>query len=61
MNRPQGYMAQIHVPEGHPRYDKFCDWAKDANPIWYKYGKSSVGMNGIWVSHNAWLGLPDPK
>jgi hypothetical protein len=59
--RPQGYMAQVHVPERHPRYDKLSDWAKGANPIWYKYSKSSAGINGLWVSHNAWNGLPDPK
>jgi hypothetical protein len=59
--RPQGYMAQVFVPEGNSRYAKLCEWAKNANPIWWKYGKSSDNRNGIWVSHIAWNGLPDPK
>jgi hypothetical protein len=56
--RPQGYMAQVFVPEGHSRYAKLCEWAKEADPIWWKYGKSSAGIAGIWVSHDAWDGVP---
>lgn len=57
--RPQGYMAQVFVPEGHPRYPALCERAKDADPIWWKYGNSSEGVVGIWVSHNFWNNLPD--
>lgn len=57
--RPQGYMAQIFVPEGHVRYASLCERAKDSDPIWWKYGKSSEGVAGIWVSHNFWNNLPD--
>lgn len=55
--RPQGYMAQVFVPEGHSRYAKLCEWAETASPIWWKFGKASDGRQGIWVSHDAWNGL----
>lgn len=58
-DRPQGYLASIFVPEGHPRYAKLEEWAKDAKPIWWKYGKSSDNRAGLWVSRNAWEGIPD--
>ncbi len=54
--RPQGYMAQVFVPEGHSRYSHLCEWAKTAKPIWWKYGQASDGRQGIWVSHDAWEG-----
>jgi hypothetical protein len=57
--RPQGYMAQVFVPEGHPRYAALCERAKNADPIWWKYGNSSEGVVGIWVSHNFWNNVPD--
>lgn len=53
-DRPAGSLAQVFVPEGHPRYDKLCEWAKDAGPMWWKFGKSSDNRSGIWVSHEAW-------
>jgi hypothetical protein len=55
--RPQGYMAQVFVPEGHARYAKLVEWAETAAPIWWKYGKASDGRQGLWVSHDAWNGL----
>ncbi len=51
---PQGHLAQVFVPEGHARYDVLVKWAETAQPVWWKYGKSSDGRNGIWVSHGAW-------
>ena len=57
--RPQGYMAQIFVPDGHVRYQALCDRAANSDPIWWKYGKASDGKHGIWVSHNFWNNLPD--
>lgn len=59
--RPQGYMAQVFVPEGHQRYAALCERAKNSAPIWWKYGKSSEGVVGIWVSHNFWNNLPDKQ
>jgi hypothetical protein len=53
-DRPAGCLAQVFVPEGHPRYAKLCEWAKDASPMWWKYGNASDGRQGIWVSHEAW-------
>jgi len=57
--RPQGYMAQIFVPEGHARYEAMENRAKVSDPIWWRYGKSSDGRSGIWVSHNFWNNAPD--
>lgn len=58
-DRPQGYRATIFVPEGHRRYDYLVEWAKDAKPIWWKYGKSSDGRQGIWVAQFAFDGTPE--
>lgn len=57
--RPQGYMAQVFVPVGHPRYEALCKRAESADPIWWKYGTASDGRQGIWVSHNFWNNVPD--
>ena len=59
--RPQGYMAQIFVPEGHNRYQALVERARESDPIWWKFGKASDGRAGIWVSHNAWNNIPDSK
>lgn len=53
-DRPAGSLAQIFVPEGHQRYAGLVDWAKEAAPAEWTYGKASDGRNGIWVSHSAW-------
>jgi hypothetical protein len=60
-DRPQGYLASIFVPEGHPRYAKLEEWTKDAESMWWKYGNSSEGRKGLWVSRNAWEGVPEIK
>jgi hypothetical protein len=52
--RPQGYLAQVFVPEGHPRYARLVKWTETAAPMWWKYGQSSDGRAGLWVSHEAW-------
>jgi hypothetical protein len=54
--RPPGSKATIFVPEGHSRYAKLVKWAETAEPLWWKYGKSSDGRHGIWVSWSAWNG-----
>lgn len=51
---PAGHLAQIFVPEGHPRYAKLIEWTETSQPVWWKYGKSSDGRYGLWVSHEAW-------
>lgn len=53
-HRPQGYLAQVFVPEGNPRYAGLVEWTKEAEPMWWKYGQSSDGRQGLWVSHEAW-------
>lgn len=51
---PAGSLAQVFVPEGHSRYGKLLEWTNTAQPVWWKFGKSSDGRNGLWVSHDAW-------
>jgi hypothetical protein len=51
---PAGSLAQVFVPEGHTRYAAMMAWAETAQPVWWKFGKSSDGRSGIWVSHDAW-------
>jgi len=58
-DRPQGYLASIFVPEGHPRYERLEEWAKSAKPMWWKYGNASDGRKGLWVSRGAWEGTPE--
>lgn len=58
-DRPQGYLATIFVPEGHNHYEQLTEWAKDAKPMWWKYGTASDGRRGIWVSRFAWEGAPE--
>jgi len=58
-DRPQGYLATIFVPEGHPRYEKLVEWTKEAKPMWWKYGKASDGRQGLWVARFAWEGTPE--
>jgi hypothetical protein len=58
-DRPQGYLATIFVPEGHTRYSALVEWNKDAKPMWWKYGNASDGRRGLWVSRNAWEGVPE--
>lgn len=54
-----GSLANVFVPNDNPRYGRLVEWCKQANPIWYRYGKSSDGRDGIWVGRNHWDdGLP---
>ena len=53
-DRPQGYLATIFVPEGHHRYASLVAWTETVAPMWWKYGNSSDGRPGIWVSLDAW-------
>lgn len=53
-NRPPGSLATIFVPEGHHRYANLVAWTETADPIWWKYGGSSDGRSGLWVSLEAW-------
>lgn len=53
---PAGSLAQVFVPEGHPRYAKLLEWTESAQAVWWKFGKSSEGRAGLWVSHTAWSG-----
>lgn len=53
-DRPAGSLAQVFVPEGHPRYAKLIKWTETAQAMWWKFGQSSDGRMGLWVSHEAW-------
>jgi hypothetical protein len=56
---PQGALAQVFVPEGHPRYAVFVKWTEKAPLVWWKFGASSDGRKGLWVSWKAWNGEMD--
>lgn len=50
-----GDLATVHVPDGHVRYSKLVEWSKTADPRKFRFGKSSEGKPGIWVSYDEWL------
>jgi hypothetical protein len=50
-----GDLAQVFVPQGHVRYQALVDWTTNANPRFWKFGKSSDGRLGLWVTRNAWM------
>lgn len=59
--RPPGYLANLFVPEGHVRYPGLVDWAKDADPKLYAFGRSSDNRAGIWIARGIWENPPAPR
>jgi hypothetical protein len=51
-NPPPGHFGKLHVPANHARYAQLVEWAKTADAKWWRFGKSSVGVDGIWVPIN---------
>jgi hypothetical protein len=49
-----GDLATIFVPVGHPRYSALIEWARTADPRFWKHGRSSDNGAGIWVSYDIW-------
>lgn len=62
-NRPQGSLANLFVPEGHPRYARLVEWTKTADPVFWRFGSSSDGRPGLHIPLNIWQeGVPvQPK
>lgn len=61
INRPQGALANVHVPESSPRYERLVEWTKTAEPYLWKFGPSSEGELGLWVALSIWQeGVPRP-
>jgi hypothetical protein len=55
LKEQQGALATIFVPEGHQRHPGLVAWAETAEPMFWKFGRSSDGCReGIWVSRDAW-------
>lgn len=52
--RPPGYLGNTFIPATYERYSKFVEWAKTADPMFWRYGKSSDGRDGIWIPWNIW-------
>jgi hypothetical protein len=52
--QPPGYLANVHIPASHPRYAALVEWSKTAEPRMWKLGRSSDGMDGIWIPLNVW-------
>ena len=51
---PKGSLANVFVPENHPRYRAMVEWTKTAEPVWWKDEPASDGRRGIWVPRNIW-------
>ena len=51
---PDGTYANVFVPCIHDRYTALVEWAKTADRRKWKFGKSSTGIDGIWVAHDVW-------
>ncbi len=51
---PDGAYANVFVPCIHGRYTALVTWAKTADRRKWKYGKSSTGADGIWISYDVW-------
>lgn len=47
--RPQGHLANVHVPVGHKLHDRLIEWSATADRSLWRLGKSSEGRDGIWV------------
>ena len=52
--RPVGNLANIFVPEGHPRYEGLVEKVKTLEPIWWRFGNASDGRPGLFVPLNLW-------
>lgn len=48
--RPDGYLANVFVPENHPRYAGLVRWAETADAKLWKYDDRP----GIWVNVDIW-------
>lgn len=59
LSRPPGYLANIFVPDTHPRYAKLVEWTKTAEPKFWSFEPSSDGRPGVRVPNNVWYdGIP---
>lgn len=56
--KPAGSRATVFVPRDHSRYASLVEWTKTAEEIWWRFGKSSDGRDGLWVSWSVWQGNP---
>jgi hypothetical protein len=52
--RPPGYLANTFIPATYERYSRFVEWSKTADPVFWRFGKSSDGRDGIWIPWNIW-------
>lgn len=51
---PDGCWANVHIPSTNGRYAAIVEWSKTADRRKWKFGKSSVGVDGIWIAHDVW-------
>jgi len=52
--RPAGALANTFIPTSHERYASLVEWGKTAEAIYWRFGKSSDGRDGIWIPWNIW-------
>ena len=55
-DRPQGDLANVFIPEGHPRYASLVEQAQKLHPVWWRFGNASDGRTGVWIPLNLWDG-----
>lgn len=49
-----GELANVFVPVENPRYADLAAWTKTAGDRKWRYGQSSDGRAGLWVSFDVW-------
>lgn len=54
IQREPGHLANVFVPQNHPRYAKLVEWTQGANPALWSFRPSSDGRAGVWVSVDVW-------
>jgi hypothetical protein len=50
-----GALAQVHVPEAHPRYRGLVEWSKTADVRHWLFCRSSDNVPGIKVPYPVWI------
>lgn len=50
---PAGHLANVWVPAAHRRYAAMCEWAKTAEPRFWKFERRN-NTDGIWIPLSVW-------
>jgi hypothetical protein len=55
-DRQPGSLANMFVPDSHPRYARLLEQAKALHPVWWKFGRAKDGRAGVFIPLNLWDG-----